>query len=170
MPLNLSAFMGDGASVNAETEKEPVVPVAPKESKAFKIAKEAKSRRESRRRVAEKTEAVPTAPAVEEEIREPPEQKGSIDIFPPLPAGQPIRGEPNAAIKNLVAKFRKDDVVQALIEEYTWEELMMSLSNVCTYKAIAFRNKNQKVKEDNWLERAKRFHSETGTNTIFDNF
>lgn len=97
-------------------------------------------------------------------VKEPPKQVGRVVMSPPgdVKSSDKLENE----IKKLCKDHRKDDIVEAMLNTMSWEELMMCFANICTSKAIKFRSKGNHSKDDFWLERARRFHDEISTDYL----
>lgn len=74
------------------------------------------------------------------------------------PEGKISLNSPKTEIHQLLIKHRKDEFFKAILEIYTWEEVLLALSNVCTDIAIKFRQRGISKKEDYWLRKAHYFH------------
>jgi hypothetical protein len=93
---------------------------------------------------------------VDSKIKEPKRQKTKFDFRPSEPEKDQALAA--AAIADLLKRYRKDELVGAFIEAITWEELLLCLSNVCTFKAMAFDQKGKTKKDTLWRSRSHYFH------------
>ncbi len=83
--------------------------------------------------------------------------KKQIEKFSMGPTSESSSDTPTVnVLRNVLKNHRKDDVIEGLALIYTWEEMLMSLSNFCVYKAMKLDNKSDSA--ELWRGRAHYFY------------